>query len=100
MIDLLDEITRLPVTPNYSSKDRYADFHRLFTQDEMGRRVLREILSWGGLFKVAALGHPVDPYLSHIRIGEHKMAVRLLDAVYIEPPEVPVKQQRRKMSNG
>lgn len=94
MIDLLDEVTSLPALPNYTKKDRYADFNHVFMRDEQGRRVLREILGWGGMFRASTLGNPIDPYLSHIRIGERNMALRLLDAVYVEPPIPPVKQKR------
>jgi hypothetical protein len=94
MIDLLDEIMSLPSLEGYSKRDRYADFHQMFAQDERGRRVLREILGWGGMFQIGVSGNPIDPFRTHVRNGERNMALRLLDAVYIEPPEPPEKQRR------
>lgn len=95
--DLLEALTSFPSQQNYTPKDRYHDFRRIFTSDE-GKRVLREILSWGGMFRPSVIGNPVDPYRMAIREGERNMALRLLAAIYNEPPERPEKTGKRGKS--
>ncbi len=95
MTDLLDEITKLSTTDNYSPKDRYHDFRRIFMQTDEGRRVLREILSWGGMFRSPVLANPIDPYRTHVLMGQRNIALKLLDVVYVEPKEQPIKQVRQ-----
>lgn len=91
----LDYISSLPVTENYTPRDKYQDFHQLFSTDQ-GQRVLREILSWGRMFSTPITGSPVDPYLSHVRIGEANIAIKLLSVISNEPPEQPTKVKRSK----
>jgi len=93
-MDEVDFLASLPSTPNYSKKDRYSDFRRVFTGSEEGRRVMREILSWGRMFRPGVLGTPIDPYLMAMREGERNIALHLLDTVHNEPPEPPAKQKR------
>ncbi len=82
----LDYLANLPVTENYTPRDKYQDFHQLFSTDQ-GQRVLREILSWGRMFATPITSNPVDPYLSHVRIGESNIAIKLLAVISNEPPE-------------
>ena len=97
MVDLLDELTHLPSTP-YDKKTRYADFRTVFNKTEQGRRVLREILAWGGMFSAPVLGDPIDPNRTHVLLGQRNIALKLIKTVYVEPPEPPVKQKRK--TNG
>lgn len=94
--DLLAELAALPGVEGYSATQRYQDFRQLFTSSEQGKRVLREILSWGHLLQPSIYGTPVDPYLTHMREGEANMARKLLATVYREPPAPPKGQTRKK----
>lgn len=84
----------LPISENYTAKDRYQDFHQLFTGSEQGKRVLCEILSWGRLFKPAVVGSPIDPYALAMRAGECNSALKLLFVVNNEPSEPQTKARR------
>jgi len=79
----------------YSPRDKYHDFRRLFTETAEGKRVFNEILSWGRLFKPSAIGTPVDAYAMAIREGERNMALRLLYTVNNEPHERPTKTRNK-----
>lgn len=92
--DPLDTLASLPAGP-YSDQDRYADFRAVFMGTEQGRRVLREILSWGRMFKSAAVGVPVDPYAMAMREGERNIALRLLATVHHEPRGKPAQTTKR-----
>jgi len=89
----LDVIESLPSLDNYTSRDRYNDFRKVFSTDE-GRRVLKELLSWGRMFRPSVFGSPVDPYLTHIREGERNFALRLLSTYSTDPPEQKDRQAR------
>ena len=91
----LDYLASLPVTENYSLRDKYQDFHQLFSTTQ-GKRVLREILSWGRMFASPITSNSVDPYLSHVRIGEQNIALKLLGTVINEPVKRPVNTKRSK----
>lgn len=94
--DLIDALASLPNPQSYTPKDRYNDFRRVFMGTEEGKRALREILSWGGMFRPSVIGNPIDPYRMAVREGERNMALKLLAAVYQEPPEKPVKTSLSK----
>ncbi len=85
--DILDFVMTLTGSKSYTPKERYHDFRRVFMETDEGRRVLREILSWGKLFQPGLMGNPIDPYLMAVHKGEQNMALRLLATVYNEPPE-------------
>jgi hypothetical protein len=103
MIDdsnLLGELAKLP-TGNYTDKDRYRDFRKVFTSDE-GKRVLGQIVSWAKVLTPSVMGSPIDPYKMAVCEGEKNLARRILLAVYNEPPEPQtqtVKQATRKRSS-
>ncbi len=61
-----------------------------------GKRVLREIISWGRILKSPVLTNPVDPYLLAIQEGERNIVRRLLVTINMEPPEPPTQSKRRK----
>ena len=98
--ELLDSLNDLPATDNYSAKDRYVDFRKLFTGSEQGQRVYRELLAWGKIFNVGIHGTPIDPYKMMIAEGHRNFATKLMAAVNIEPPEQPKQTtSRRTISN-
>lgn len=96
MTDILDTLSELPAPENYTPEDRYHDFRRVFTGSEEGKRVFREILSWGKLFRPSVIGTPIDPYAMAIREGERNIALRLLVTVNKEPPKRQPKAKRVK----
>ena len=93
--ELLDELAALPSQDGYSPIERYRDFRKVFGTDE-GKRVLREILSWGRMFRSPVLGKPIDPYAMAVAFGERNMALKLMATVHTEPPDKP--QRARKKS--
>ena len=80
----------------YQPKERYQEFRKVFMGSDEGKRVLREIVSWGRLLKSPVLANPVDPYLLAIQEGERNIVRRLLVVVNVEPPERPVQSKRSK----
>ena len=94
--ETIEILLSLPSSEGYSAKDRYHDFRRVFTGSEEGKRVFREILAWGRMFRPSALNTPVDPYLTHIREGERNIALKLLHVVNNEPPELKSKTQHKR----
>lgn len=94
--DFLGVLASLPSPEGYSQKERYADFRKVFMGSPEGQRCFREILSWGHLLRPAVHGHPIDPYLTHVRDGEANIARKLLVTVTVEPPEPQTKTRGKK----
>lgn len=94
--DELDVLAKLPPsTDRYTADDRYRDFRNVFGTAE-GQRVLREILSWGHVFRPSAAGHPIDPYLMVLREGQRDIALKLLHTYSYEPPAQQTTVKRTK----
>lgn len=94
--ELLDSLSELPISDNYTPKDRYQDFRQLFTGTEQGKRVYRELLSWGKLFVPSVHSSPIDPLRMAVIEGHRNFAVKLMAAVNIEPPEQERKTHGRR----
>ena len=92
---LAELLAYLPSREGYTPMDRYRDFRKVFGTVE-GKRVLSEIVSWGGILRAPVLGKPVDPYSLAISFGERNLALKLTAAVHIEPVEKPTRQSRKK----
>ena len=92
--ELLDELASLPSQDGYSPIERYRDFRKVFGTDE-GKRVLREILSWGRMFRAPILGKPIDPYAMAVAFGERNMALKLMATVHTEPPDKPQRARKK-----
>ena len=92
--DLLDSLAALPSQDGFSPVDRYRDFRKVFGTDE-GKRVLREILSWGRMFRAPVLGKPIDPYAMAVAFGERNIALKLMAAVYTQPTDKPTTQRKK-----
>lgn len=92
--DILDLVASLPSQEGYTAMDRYRDFRRVFLGSDEGKRVLRELLAWGRMFRAPAFGNPVDPHRMSIAFGERNIALKLLSTLHNEPPEKP--QRARK----
>ena len=93
--DILDILGSLPSQDGYSPMDRYRDFRKVESTDE-GKRVLREILSWGRMFRAPILGKPIDPYAMAVAFGERNIALKLLATLYNEPKEQLSRSTTRK----
>lgn len=97
--ELLDSIKDLPRTENYSTKERYQDFRQVFTGTEQGKRVYRELLSWGKIFASQAYSDPIDPLRMAMNQGFSAFSKKILATVEIEPPEQPTKAVRKPTRN-
>lgn len=98
--DILNEIAGLP-SEKYLPKERYHDFRKIFLGSNEGKRVLREIVSWGRLLKQPIIGNPIDPYSMAIQLGERNIALRLLATLFNEPPEPPTRAKKHhEVKNG
>ena len=91
---LSELLLTLPAREGYTPVDRYRDFRKVFGTDE-GKRVLSEILSWGRILRVPVLGKPIDPYAMAVAFGERNLALKLMAAVNIEPPDKPQRARKR-----
>jgi hypothetical protein len=94
--ELLNSLSELPLNKDYSSKDRYDDFRQVFMGTEQGKRVYRELLSWGKLFSPSMHGSPIDPYHMAVVEGHRNFATKLMAAVNIDPPIKETKARSRK----
>ena len=92
--ELLDELAALPSQEGYSPVERYQDFRKVFGTDE-GKRVLREILAWGRMFRAPVLGKPIDPYAMAVAFGERNIALKLMATVHTEPPDKPQRARKK-----
>jgi hypothetical protein len=86
MDEYLDILATISIPDNYDPRDRYNDFRQVFLETEQGRRVLKQILTWGHLLTVSTIANPVDPWRMVFAEGERNMALRLFGAMLKEPP--------------
>lgn len=93
MTDAFESLASLP-SSNYTPKERYHDFRKVFGTPE-GQRVMREVLSWCHMFKPSVIGNPIDPYAVTMKEGERNIGLRLLSTFHNEPPERPEKTRRK-----
>ncbi len=96
MDDTLDWVSNLPRIENYTSKDQYHDFRRIFMETEEGKRVLRRIMELGSVFQQPALVSPIDPYMLSAIHGRRYLALKILSIVNNEPMEPPKQTTRNK----
>lgn len=86
---LMEAATSLTAAGGYTDMDRYRDFRLVFQGSEEGKRVFRELLAWGHMFRTSMTGAPVDPLRLAFREGERNIALRLLNAISTEPKAKP-----------
>lgn len=82
----LQQILKLPATDDYLPMDRYRDFRKVFGSRQ-GKKVLAELLAWGGLFKPKIHSAPVDPYMMSVQEGKANYARKILYVMNNEPIE-------------
>ena len=86
----------LPASAQYSQMDAYRDMRKVFLGSEEGKRVLREILSWGRVFRSPSFSSPIDPYAMAVTFGERNMALKLLATINHEPRTKATTATRKK----
>lgn len=96
LTELLDSLSELPRTENYSPKDRYADFRQVFTGSDQGKRVYRELVAWGRIFNTKMPGESDSMYKIGIVEGHRNFVTKLIGAVNVEPQEQPDKATKRR----
>jgi hypothetical protein len=69
--------------------DRYRDFRQLFLETEQGRRVLYEILGWGGMFQPSAPRAKFETNETFFHDGERNVALRIMTTMNAEPKARP-----------
>lgn len=73
---------------NYTKMDKYRDFRRVFLDSEEGKRVLYEILSWGGMFRPSSRGN-FDTNETFFHDGERNLALKIMTTMNAEPKARP-----------
>lgn len=94
--DVLEWVSPLPRLENYTAKDRYSDFRKLFMGSVEGKRVLRYILERGCVFQESALLSPIDSHMLAAQRGKRQLALEILAFTNNEPPERPTKTRSTK----
>jgi hypothetical protein len=91
-LDIIEDLLGATSQEGYTPMDRYRDFKKVFGTAE-GKRVLREIISWGRLLRPPILGKPIDPYAMAVAFGERNLASKIMAAIHNEPPDKPTRQK-------
>jgi len=94
--EILALIESLPITDGYTPTQRYQDFRQIFKGSPQGKRVFREMLAWGKLFRTPIHSSPIDPYALAISTGERNISLKLLLVVNTEPAEQQTKATSKK----
>ena len=93
----LAELSRAhPGKQSYSSMDRYRDFRALFLGTEQGKRVLYELLGWGGVFRSSAPRAKFDPHQTMFHDGQRDLALRIMATMNAEPADRPSKATNKE----
>ena len=79
-----------------SDMDKYRDYRQVFLGSEQGLRVLASILADCHFFRTPVQSRPVDPYATHIAIGERNAAQRLMKTIMEEPKPKPTQREKQK----
>ena len=93
-LDIIEEILMVTSQEGYTPMDRYRDFKKVFGTED-GKRVLREIISWGRLLKTPMMGNPIDPYAMAVAFGERNLASKIMAAIHNEPPDKPQRARQK-----
>ncbi len=96
--NLLEWTASLPRLDNYTEKDQYHDFRKVFMGDSTaveGQRVLRRIMELGCIFNHPPLVSPIDPLMQMALLGKRYLAVKILEIVNNEPHERPTQAAKR-----
>ncbi len=100
MDEELEVMSELSLPVEYSELDRYKDFRLVFLETDEGRRVLKQILTWGRLLRSFPMKSPNDPYLDAKLEGGRNLALRIFNTMLAEPKEQPKSQTRVPRRSG
>ncbi len=92
MDEYLEILADLSIPEDYSDADRYNDFRKVFLETEPGRRVLKQVLGWGGLLKVHPMRSPIDPCMTERLEGARNLALKIFAIMLVEPKKRPDEQ--------
>ena len=87
MDEYLEILASLSIPDDYAPVDRYHDFQMVFLETDQGRRVLKQILSWGHLLKAYPLTSPIDPYRDERLEGGRNLILKIFAVMMVEPPQ-------------
>ena len=73
----------------YRPMDKYRDFRRLFLETDQGRRVLYEILGWGGMFRPSSRQGNFETNETFFHEGERNIALKIMTTMHAEPKARP-----------
>jgi hypothetical protein len=71
----------------YNKMDRYREFRSVFLGSEQGKRVLYEILSWGGMLRPSSRNFDTNETFFHE--GERNIALKIMTIMNAEPKQRP-----------
>lgn len=77
-----------PNPPDYTSLDKYRDFHALFASD-LGRKVLIQIMKMGNVTRTSASAGNFDPYRTFYQDGMRNLAHQIFVTANVEPKPMP-----------
>lgn len=98
---LLALATSVPPPGAYAETERWRDFRAVFLGSDAGRRVFRELLAWGHMFRPSfAAGGAIDAYRMAVHEGERNLALKLLATVSREPPARPARAKSQRESDS
>lgn len=90
----LEVLAAISIPEDYDALDRYQDFQKVFLDTDQGRRVLKQILSWGGLLNSHLLQRPpIDPWTIVAREGQRNLAIKIFRVMLEEPKKKPEQQK-------
>jgi len=90
--EYIEILADLWLAEDYDPIDRYNDFRDVFLKSDQGRRVLKQILSWGRLSRSTAVGNPIDSLRMALGEGERNLVLQILAVMLVEPSKKLRKQ--------
>lgn len=85
LFDLFDRISAPLTGVEYTERDRWQDFHRLFLSTPRGKRVLGEIICMADVLSSTVVAG--DPYMTHFNEGARDIGLRILEILRRDVPE-------------
>lgn len=85
-VDLSSTIEMLTNSGYASNMERHKDFHSLFTSTEKGKRIMKEIMTWGHQWEALRSN---DSHVLAFKNGERTLAMKILTTVHAEPKDLP-----------
>ncbi len=86
-VAFLSELAVAHPGKRYTKMDKYRDFRWLFLGSAEGKRVLYEILAWGGVFQSSAPRSGFGTNETFFHDGQGDIALKLMDTMNNEPSE-------------